>query len=90
MFADSTVVNNQNKTFNCFDVSSNDRLLVGGTDLVGSDSFILFWDIRGQKMLGGYWESHSDDITQVCYWVCAKVFLILSKHSVCITHCLLY
>lgn len=26
---------------------------------------MLFWDVRQQKLLGGYWESHTDDITQL-------------------------
>ena len=29
------------------------------------DSFLLFWDVRSTKLLGAYWESHSDDITTV-------------------------
>jgi WD40 repeat protein len=34
---------------------------------VDEDSFILFWDVRsgGNKLLGAYWESHSDDVTAV-------------------------
>ncbi|CAG9863423.1 unnamed protein product [Phyllotreta striolata] len=64
-FKDTTVEDGKSKTFNCFDVSPNDRLLTAGTDLIGGDAFILFWDIRKQNVLGGYWESHTDDITQV-------------------------
>lgn len=65
IFLDTTVEDNKFKTFNCFDVSSNDRLLTAGTDTIGGDAFILFWDTRKQNVLGGYWESHTDDITQV-------------------------
>ncbi|KAG5897291.1 hypothetical protein JTB14_011456 [Gonioctena quinquepunctata] len=65
-FIDNTVENEKDrKTFNCFDISHNDRMLAAGTDLSGGDSFLLFWDIRNQKLLGAYWESHTDDITQV-------------------------
>lgn len=64
-FLDTTVENGKSKTFNCFDVSSNDRLLTAGTDLFDGDAFLLFWDLRNPKMLGGYWESHTDDITDV-------------------------
>uniref|UniRef100_A0A6P7HIM2 WD repeat-containing protein 89 n=1 Tax=Diabrotica virgifera virgifera TaxID=50390 RepID=A0A6P7HIM2_DIAVI len=64
-FKDTTAEVNKEKTFNCFDVSSNDRLLAAGTDVLGGDAFVLFWDIRINKLLGGYWQSHTDDITQV-------------------------
>lgn len=66
-FSDTTVENGKRKTFNCFDVSSNDRLLTAGTDEFEGDVFILFWDIRNPKLLGGYWESHTDDITDVSF-----------------------
>lgn len=54
-----------------FDLSCDERLLAGGTEHTGGDAFILFWDIRQSgskienknKLLGGYWESHMDDIT---------------------------
>ncbi|KAJ8914802.1 hypothetical protein NQ315_014547 [Exocentrus adspersus] len=64
-FIDTTVENDNFKTFNCFDVSPNERLLTAGTELFGGDAFLLFWDIRKRQLLGGYWESHTDDITQV-------------------------
>jgi hypothetical protein len=30
---------------------------------VGQDAFLLFWDLRGAALMGGYWQSHEDDIT---------------------------
>ncbi|XP_051773801.1 WD repeat-containing protein 89 [Ctenopharyngodon idella] len=59
-----------------FDVSCNDRVLCAGTEQVGEESFLVFWDARmvqdggesGSKMgglLGVYSESHCDDITAV-------------------------
>lgn len=48
-----------------FDISCNDRVLCGGSELVETDSFMLFWDIRSKSLLGGYWNSHTDDIVQV-------------------------
>jgi len=49
-----------------FDVSQNDQLLCGGTELIGGqDSYLLFWDVRSTKLLGAYWESHADDVTTV-------------------------
>lgn len=53
------------KSFTCFDVSPNNKLIVAGTALCGTDSFLLFWDARNANLLGGYWESHTDDITEV-------------------------
>ena len=51
----------------CFDVNKNDTFLVGGTEQVVKDAFLLFWDIGSGKMLGGYWESYGDDITTVAF-----------------------
>ncbi|KAJ8984304.1 hypothetical protein NQ317_012275 [Molorchus minor] len=65
-FLDTTVKNGEKaKGFNCFDISSNERLLTVGTDLFEGDAYLLFWDTRSSEILGGYWESHTDDITQV-------------------------
>ncbi|XP_051162090.1 WD repeat-containing protein 89 [Leptopilina boulardi] len=58
-----------------FDISCDERLLAGGTELINGDAFILFWDIRYSKsktqcknnLLGGYWESHTDDITSLSF-----------------------
>ncbi|XP_022606534.1 WD repeat-containing protein 89 [Seriola dumerili] len=53
-----------------FDLSCSDTLLCAGTEQVNDeDSFLVFWDIRkpGGGLLGVYSESHSDDITQVCF-----------------------
>jgi len=49
----------------CFDTNSTNSLVCAGTEQVGSSSYLLFWDIRAGSMMGGYWESHSDDITCV-------------------------
>ncbi|XP_048830040.1 WD repeat-containing protein 89 [Brienomyrus brachyistius] len=56
-----------------FDVSCGGVVLCGGTEQHDEDSFLLFWDARAVKgadgggVLGVYSESHSDDITQVCF-----------------------
>ncbi|XP_033498691.1 WD repeat-containing protein 89 [Epinephelus lanceolatus] len=53
-----------------FDLSCSDTLLCAGTEQVNDeDSFLVFWDVRkpGGALLGVYSESHSDDITQVCF-----------------------
>ncbi|XP_011311008.1 WD repeat-containing protein 89 [Fopius arisanus] len=62
-----------------FDISSDDKLIAAGTEHVGGDAFILFWDIRCSSvnnsrsesrkndLLGGYWESHMDDVTSLAF-----------------------
>lgn len=54
-----------------FDISCDEKLIAGGTEHTSGDAFILFWDIRfsnsninsKNNLLGGYWESHIDDVT---------------------------
>jgi len=53
------------KPLSCFDVSCDGRFLVAGTDVLKDDAFLLFWDVRTTKLLGGYWDTHQGDITQV-------------------------
>ncbi|XP_067205419.1 uncharacterized protein [Linepithema humile] len=67
------------KSINCFDINCNGKYIAAGTELTGGDAFILFWDIRYKKkkvhhpmfsdlnFLGGYWESHTDDITSLIF-----------------------
>lgn len=61
---------NKTKPLTCFDVAGNNQILSAGTELFEGDAYILFWDIRQQKLLGGYWDSHTDDITQVRFLIC--------------------
>lgn len=49
----------------CMDVSCNSRVLCAGSQTVQNDAYLVFWDQRVTKPLGGYWNSHTDDITQV-------------------------
>nr|CAD7263080.1 unnamed protein product [Timema shepardi] len=55
----------QPKPLRSFDIACNDRFVSAGTELVDGDAFLLFWDARSSKLLGGYWESHREEITQV-------------------------
>ncbi|XP_063238947.1 WD repeat-containing protein 89 isoform X2 [Bacillus rossius redtenbacheri] len=55
------------KPLTSFDVAPDDRFVCAGSQLVDGDAFLLFWDARSSKLLGGYWESHSEDVTQVCF-----------------------
>ncbi|XP_035738839.1 WD repeat-containing protein 89-like [Vespa mandarinia] len=59
-----------------FDISCDERLIAGGTEHIGGDTFILFWDIRhsnskveckDNNLLGGYWQSHMDDVTRLSF-----------------------
>lgn len=48
------------------DVSCNGRVLCAGSLLVEDDAYLVFWDQRNHNQpLGGYWNSHTEDITQV-------------------------
>ncbi|XP_049877243.1 WD repeat-containing protein 89 [Pectinophora gossypiella] len=53
------------KPFDCMDVSCNGRVLCAGSLLVQDDAFLVFWDQHMPKPLGGYWNSHTDDVSQV-------------------------
>ncbi|XP_028172706.1 WD repeat-containing protein 89-like [Ostrinia furnacalis] len=53
------------RPYECMDVSCNGRVICAGSQLVEDDAYLVFWDSRMPKPLGGYWNSHTDDITQV-------------------------
>ncbi|KAL1461827.1 hypothetical protein WDU94_013697 [Cyamophila willieti] len=52
------------KPITCFDMASNGFLICAGTEEIDGDSFLLFWDVRTGTLHGGYWETHTNDITQ--------------------------
>ncbi|XP_020842171.1 WD repeat-containing protein 89 [Phascolarctos cinereus] len=61
--------------FISFDINCNDHIICAGTEKVGDDTLMVFWDARVSSQttcpvkdpLGVYSETHSDDITQVCF-----------------------
>ncbi|KPI94506.1 WD repeat-containing protein 89 [Papilio xuthus] len=53
------------RPYECLDVSYNGRVLCTGSQLVEDDAYLVFWDQRAPKPLGGYWNTHTDDVTQV-------------------------
>lgn len=53
------------KPFTCMDINKNGRMVCCGTEKILADSFLLFFDTRQRSLLGGYWESHDDDITDI-------------------------
>lgn len=65
MLISDDTASKKSKEITSFDISSNNVLLTAGSNVCESDAYILFWDVRKHDLLGGYWESHTDDITQV-------------------------
>ncbi|XP_059048783.1 WD repeat-containing protein 89 [Achroia grisella] len=53
------------KPYDCMDVSCNGRVMCAGSQVVQDDAYLVFWDQRNTSPLGGYWNSHTDDISQV-------------------------
>ncbi|KAM6202104.1 WD repeat-containing protein 89 [Rhynchocyon petersi] len=60
--------------FISFDINSNDHVICAGTEKVDDDALLVFWDARMNSQdlstrdsLGTYSETHSDDVTQVCF-----------------------
>ncbi|GAB6025749.1 hypothetical protein CHUAL_011731 [Chamberlinius hualienensis] len=50
-----------------FDINCQESHLCAGTEQMIMDAFVLFWDLRNPELLGGYWDSHTDDITSVSF-----------------------
>jgi len=77
--------NGKMKPLTSFDINCDDSLIAGGTEHIGGDAFILFWDIRksnskiGDSLLGGYWESHMDDITCLTFHPAKRTILSSSS-----------
>ncbi|NWX82749.1 WDR89 protein, partial [Nothoprocta ornata] len=61
--------------FISFDINCSDLIICAGTEKVEKDTFLVFWDARGdtncasksKEPLGVYSESHNDDITRICF-----------------------
>lgn len=53
------------RPYECMDVSCNGIVLCTGSQLVDDDAYLVFFDQRKPKPLGGYWNSHTDDVTQI-------------------------
>lgn len=53
------------KPYSAFDLNSNGRVLCVGTEETKTDVFLCFFDVRQNKIVGGYWESHENDVTQI-------------------------
>lgn len=66
---------NEDRPYESMDVSCTGRVLCAGSQLVKDDAYIVFWDQRQLEPLGGYWNSHTEDITQVPYYCTYACFL---------------
>lgn len=54
------------KPVNCFDVNCNDRLICAGTEELNHDDvYLLFFDIRERRLMGGFLESHQEEVMDV-------------------------
>ncbi|XP_055920130.1 WD repeat-containing protein 89 [Eupeodes corollae] len=53
------------KPITSFDVNANSRVICSGTDQVMNNVYLQFFDVRQKTILGGYFESHQDDVTDV-------------------------
>jgi WD40 repeat protein len=54
------------RPLSCVAASTDGHTVAAGTEQVGLDTFLLFWDLRQPgRLQGGYWESHGDDVTAV-------------------------
>ncbi|XP_043194291.1 WD repeat-containing protein 89-like isoform X2 [Amphibalanus amphitrite] len=53
------------KPLTCVDVNAAGRFLCAGTEVVDQDAYLVFWDVRQPMPLGGYWESHTDELSTV-------------------------
>lgn len=51
------------KPVSCFDINSNDRLICAGTDELNHNVYLLFFDIRERRLMGGFFESHQEEVT---------------------------
>lgn len=51
------------KPVSCFDVNSNNRLICAGTDELNHNVYLLFFDIRERRLMGGFFESHQEEVT---------------------------
>ncbi|XP_022657103.1 WD repeat-containing protein 89-like isoform X2 [Varroa jacobsoni] len=59
------------------DVNLEGTVACAGSETLKEDAFILFWDLRNtRKLMGGYWDTHSKDVTQVRFHPSAKSFLL--------------
>jgi WD repeat-containing protein 89 len=51
------------KPVSCFDVNANNRLICAGTDELNHNVYLLFFDIRERRLMGGFFESHQEEVT---------------------------
>lgn len=53
------------KPVNCFDVNVDNHFIAAGTDELNHDVYLLFFDIRERSFMGGFFESHQQEVTDI-------------------------
>lgn len=53
------------KPVTCFDVNANNRLICAGSEELNHNVYLLFFDIRERRLMGGFFESHQEEVTDV-------------------------
>jgi WD repeat-containing protein 89 len=53
------------KPVNCFDVNVDNHFIAAGTDELNHDVYLLFFDIRERRFMGGFFESHQEEVTDI-------------------------
>jgi WD repeat-containing protein 89 len=53
------------KPVNCFDVNVENHFIAAGTDELNHDVYLLFFDIRERRFMGGFFESHQEEVTDI-------------------------
>lgn len=72
------------KPLTCCDVSAAGRFLCAGTELVQRDAYLVFWDARRPEPLGGYWESHTDEISTASHAPARSTSAFYQIHTCCL------
>lgn len=52
-------------TITCFDLNANGRVICSGTEQLMNEVLLQFFDVRQKTIMGGYFDSHQDDITDI-------------------------
>jgi WD repeat-containing protein 89 len=63
------------KPVTCFDTNANDRIICAGSEEINNDVYLLFFDIRERRFMGGFVDSHNEEITDVKFHPTKNDFL---------------
>lgn len=51
------------KPVNCFDINTDNHYICAGTDEFNHEVYLLFFDVRERRAMGGFFESHQEEVT---------------------------